>query len=261
VLPPEYALVASPAALTRAGLFVAEGRIVVQRLLEDGRFRVHSIAVTSSAAHALADTFAARPGIPVHVCDAGTLRQATGYHFHRGCLALACRDERVIPVDGLVRARRLLAVQGVNNPDNVGGLFRAAFAFGFEAVLLDHAAADPLYRKAIRTSMAATLRVPFSRAANWVDTLGALRTRGHRIVALTPHPDATPLEAYHADPADRVVLLAGSEGYGLSGDSMDIADVRLRIPIDPRADSLNVVVATAIAMQRFGSNEHHGDTG
>jgi len=261
VLPSEYALVANPAALTRAGLFVAEGRLVVQRLLEDGRFRVHSIAVTASAAQPLADTFAARPDVPVHVCDAETLRQATGYDFHRGCLALAWRDERVIPVDEIVHGRRLLAVQGVSNPDNVGGLFRTAFAFGFDAVLLDRAAGDPLYRKAIRTSMAATLRVPFTRAANWVDTLHALRTRGHLVVALTPHPDATPLEAYHADPADRVVLLAGSEGHGLSRDSMDIADVRLRIPIDPRADSLNVVVATAIAMQRFGSNEHHGDTG
>jgi tRNA G18 (ribose-2'-O)-methylase SpoU len=109
--------------------------------------------------------------------------------------------------------------------------------------------------------MAATLRLPFTRAESWLDTLRALRAYGHRIVALTPRPDATPLDACHADPARRVVLLVGSEGYGLSSDSMTAADVTVRIPIDPRADSLNVVVAAAIAMQRFGLDDHHVDAG
>src|SRR5262249_48018442 len=134
-----------------------------------------------------------------------------------------------------------------SNPDNVGGLFRAAFAFGVEAVLVDGAAGDPLYRKAIRTSMAATLRVPFTRTPDWRDMLSGLRDRGHRILALTPRPDALPFEAY--DPkGSPFVIAVGSEGYGLSDASMQAADVRLRIPIDPRADSLNVVVAAAIAL-------------
>jgi tRNA G18 (ribose-2'-O)-methylase SpoU len=251
-------MVGDPSALEKAGLFVAEGRFVVRRLLEDERFRVHSIAVTPPADDALRDAFAVRPDVPIHVCDAVALRDTTGFDFHRGCLALAWRDERVIPIDELVVARRLLALEGVNNPDNVGGLFRAAFAFGFDAVLLDDEAGDPLYRKAIRTSMAATLRMPFTRASNLHGTLAELRVRGHRIVALTPHPEATALDAYRPDRAERLVLLAGSEGHGLSPASMRAADVRLRIPIDPRADSLNVVVAAAIVMQRLSPNSACG---
>jgi len=261
VLPPAYRLISEPSALSRAGLFVAEGRMVVQRLLENGRFRVHSIAVTPTAHRALAGMLAARPDMSVHVCDGAMLRETTGYDFHRGCLALASRDEGAMRAEELVRARRLLALEGVNNPDNVGGLFRAAFAFGFDAVLLDRAAGDPLYRKAIRTSMAATLRVPFMRAEHWLDTLRALRAHGHRIVALTPRADATPLDACPGDPERPVVLLVGSEGYGLSSESIAAADVTLRIPIDARADSLNVVVAAAIAMQRFGLDGHHVDAG
>jgi tRNA G18 (ribose-2'-O)-methylase SpoU len=250
-LPAEYRYVADPAALARAGLFVAEGRIVVQRLLEDARFRVHSIAVTSSAAAALAELLGARRDVPVHECDAAQLRATTGFDFHRGCLALAWRDTREMPIDELIQARRLLAIEGVGNPDNVGGLFRAAFALGVDAVLLDPSAADPLYRKAIRTSMAATLRLPFTRAADWRGTLEALRARGHLVIALTPHPSATAIDTYRPNPSDRLVIAVGSEGHGLSAESVQTADVRLRIPIDPRADSLNVVVAAAIALQRL----------
>jgi tRNA G18 (ribose-2'-O)-methylase SpoU len=252
MLPPEYALVGDPTALARAGLFVAEGRIVVSRLLEDGRFRVHSIAVTPPAAAALAPVLAAIGARQtVYVCSPEELRTATGFDFHRGCLALARRDAREMPIDELARARRLLAIEGVSDPDNIGGLFRAAFALGVEAVLLDGTAGDPLYRKAIRTSMAATLRLPFTRAIEWRATLDALRARGQRLVALTPYPEAIAIDSYRPAAADSLVIAVGSEGYGLTRESMQMADVRLRIPIDPRADSLNVVVAASIVLQRL----------
>lgn len=250
-LPSEYTLIGDPAALERAGLFVAEGRTVVQRLLEDGRFRVHSVAVTPPAFDALKEILTTRADVPVHVSAAAELRATTGFDFHRGCLALAWRDTREIPLVELSHARRLLAIEGVGNPDNVGGLFRAAFALGVDAVLLDPAAGDPLYRKAIRTSMAATLRLPFTRTTDWRATFEALRARGHLVIALTPHPSATAIEAYQPNPSDRLVIAVGSEGHGLSSASMHAADVRLRIPIDPRADSLNVVVAAAVVLQRL----------
>jgi tRNA G18 (ribose-2'-O)-methylase SpoU len=253
-LPSEYSLVGDPPALERAGLFVAEGRIVVERLLNDCRFRVQSIAVTPPAAAALEsvlDQMSVRP--PIHVCDSRELRSTTGFDFHRGCLALAHRDSCVTPIEELANAERLLAIEGVSNPDNIGGLFRTAFAFGVDGVLLDSAAGDPLYRKAIRTSMAATLRVPFTRPPDWRGTLDVLRDRGFRIVALTPRHDAAPLEAY--DPkGSRLVIAVGSEGYGLADSSLRAADVRLRIPIDRRADSLNVVVAAAIVLQRLSAS-------
>src|SRR3954447_18729757 len=181
-----YRAVADPAALARDGLFVAEGRLVVERLLEDGRFDVHSVAATTGALAALAPALALRPDLAVYECETAVLREITGFAFHRGSLALAYRPPREVELASLAGATRLLALEGVADPDNVGGLFRTALALGVDALILDGATADPLYRKAIRTSMAATLRVPFVRVSGWLDGLDALRAAGLRIVALTP---------------------------------------------------------------------------
>lgn len=248
-----YRLVGDPAALVRAGLFVVEGRLVVERLLEDGRFRVHSVAVTPAAAAALAGSFERRPDVVVNVCDPDLLQEITGFDFHRGCLALAWRDAPETTIEEMARATRLLALEGVGNPDNIGGLFRTALAFEAGAVLLDPRSADPLYRKAIRTSMGATLRLPFTRLANWPSGLDAFRGYGFRVVALTPDPEALPLDRLHPEANDRIILVAGAEGDGLSAELLHFADVRVRIAMNPRADSLNVVVAAGIALHALGA--------
>jgi len=243
-----YRAVGEPAALERDGLFVAEGRLVVERLLEDGRFGVHSVLLTPPAAAAIGGALERRPDVTACVCEPDMLRAITGFHFHRGCLALGFRPARDLPLAALDGATRVLALESVSNPDNVGGLFRAAFALGADAVMLDRGTADPLYRKAIRTSMAATLRLPFVRVDPWLDGLASLRASGLRIVALTPRPDAVPLDDYAVRPDERIVLVAGSEGAGLGRESLALADTKVRIPVDPRADSLNVVTAAAIAL-------------
>lgn len=246
-----YRLVADPAALERAGLFVAEGRLVVERLLLDRAYRIHSVAVMPPAAKALAPLFARRPDVPVHVCDLQQLQSITGFAFHRGCVALAWRPAATASLDGFVGARRLLAIEGVANPDNVGGLFRTAFALGVDGVLLDSTAGDPLYRKAIRTSMGATLRLPFIRLAAWADDLRILRSRGFRVLALTPDADAVPLDDVAVTTDDRIIVAVGSEGYGLTTGALTHSDLLVRIPVDPRADSLNVVVAAGIGLNRL----------
>jgi tRNA G18 (ribose-2'-O)-methylase SpoU len=220
-------------------------------LLLRGRFRVHSIAVTPTAADALKAVFEQRPDVAVQVCAPQQLEAITGFDFHRGCLALAWRPLDPTPLDRVIHATRLLALEGIGNPDNVGGLFRTAFALGVESVLLDRATADPLYRKAIRTSMGATLQIPFARLDALGGDLATLRSHGFRVVALTPHPDAVPLQDVKAAEDDRLVILVGSEGFGLTSDTVAHADLRVRIPIDPRADSLNVVVAAGIALNRL----------
>ena len=245
-----YRDVGDPAALERAGLFVVEGRLILERLLEDGRFGVHSVAVTPPAALALAPVFATRADISILVCEPDLLQSITGFDFHRGCLALARRPAEDAPRLGdFAAAAGILALEGIGNPDNVGGLFRTAFALGADAVLLDRSTGDPLYRKAIRTSMGATLRVPYVRVADWGGALAGLRADGFRIIALTPDPDAVSIDDYAIEPGGRLVLALGSEGAGLQPESLRDADVRLRIPIDPRADSLNVVVAAGIALK------------
>jgi tRNA G18 (ribose-2'-O)-methylase SpoU len=246
-----YADVGDPAALTRKGLFVVEGRLPVERLLHEERFAIESVAVTPAAARALAPVLRRHPDVTVHVSAPAALEAVTGFNFHRGALALAHRPAASVPLSAFAHASRLFALEGVGNPDNVGGLFRVALALGAGGVLLDSTSADPLYRKAIRTSMAASLSIPFTRVEPWPSGLDELKARGFQVIALTPDPAAMPIDAYAIEPGSRLILVLGSEGPGLRPESMRYADLRLRIPIDARADSLNVVVAAGIALNRL----------
>ena len=247
-----YRSVADPAALIKAGVFVAEGRLVVTRLLALKRFFTQSLLLTESAYAAMQDVIAAAdPQIPVYVADQATMNEIAGFQIHRGCLALAARPApvslRALRLDTM---RRLLVLEGVNNPDNVGGLFRSAAAFGVDAIVLGPACGDPLYRKAVRTSMAATLMVPFVDAGAWPEALNALRAGGLHLIALTPAPDAEVLEDVGRDLA-RVALLVGAEGDGLSRAALDAADRQVRIAMRGPVDSLNVTVAASIALHHF----------
>jgi tRNA G18 (ribose-2'-O)-methylase SpoU len=231
-------------ALRARGLFVAEGRLVVKRLIEDDRFDVESILVTPAARVMLSATFS-QTRARVFVCAPELVNSITGFNFHRGCLALARRPAVEPGVDALYGTNRLLVLEGVGNPDNVGGMFRSAFALGAAGVVLDDRSADPLYRKAIRTSMAATLRVPFARAP-LMDALPLLRANGFQLIALTPSADA--VDVRDVKPSAKIALLLGSEGGGLSREALHYADLRARIAIDAAADSLNVSVAAGIAL-------------
>ena len=242
-----YRDVADHAALVRAGLFVAEGRLVVRRLLEDRRHAPVSVLVTAAAAASLAAVLDERPDLAVYVAPPEVLAAVTGVAFHRGCLALARRSAGDTSIAALLAAPQLLGVEGVTDPDNLGGLFRAGLALGAGGLVLDRTTADPLYRKAIRTSMAATLRVPFVRVDPWPAGLEPFRHAGFCLAALTPAADATPLQAFNAN-GRAVLWLVGSEGHGLCDETLRTADARVRIPVDPSADSLNVVSAASIAL-------------
>ena len=243
-----YRRVADPRWIREQGLFVAEGRLVVERLLALDRFRVHSILVNRAAGDAMRPLLAGAQAT-VLACDDPTLESITGYNFHRGCLALVYRPPE-LDVTVFQDARRLLGVESVANPDNIGGLFRTAAAFGIDGVVLNATSADPLYRKALRTSMGAALRVPFARVEAWHARLGHLRQHGFGIVALTPGEDARDLAEFAGmvGKDDRLIVLVGAEGTGLGADTIALADVSVRIPIDSAVDSLNVVVAAGIAL-------------
>ena len=237
--------------LVRRELFVAEGRLVVERLLASGEYHLESILLTPAALTALGPSLAVAP-CDVYVCEAGVLEGVMGFNFHRGCLALGRRPP-ARPASELLTARRLVALEAIGNPDNIGGVFRAAAALGAGGVVLDPATGDPLYRKAIRTSMGATLRLPWVRLDAWPDDVEAFRTSEFTLVALTPDPSAMTLSAFAGQhgAADRLMLMLGAEGPGLSPRALALADARVRIPVDPAVDSLNVVVAAAIALDRL----------
>jgi len=246
----EYRDVPAPDAVRSRGLFVAEGRRVVERLVGTRRFRIRSLLVSEPARRALEPTLALLdPDVPIYVCGAGDFAGITGFDLHRGCLALVHRPSPVPPAALMQAARTLIVLEAVANADNIGGVFRNAAAFGAGAVLLSPSCCDPLYRKAIRTSMAATLRVPFARVEDWPDGLSEIRARGFAIVALTPRVGSQPLDVFAGGPRpDRLALLVGAEDQGLSAAAEAAADYHVRIPIAPDVDSLNLAVATGIAL-------------
>jgi tRNA G18 (ribose-2'-O)-methylase SpoU len=188
----------------------------------------------------------------VYVAPQQILNELTGFNFHRGCLALARRPP-VTPLEAFLGARRLLGLEGVGNPDNIGGVFRAAAAFDVDAVLLDGTSGDPFYRKALRTSMGAVLQVPLASLADWHQGWERLRQAGFSIVALTTDRHEMPLDRFAAGMAaeDRIMLVAGAEGSGLSAASLSRADTRVTIPMSAKVDSLNVTVAVAIAVSHL----------
>ena len=235
-------------------LFLCEGRFVVSRLLAAPRFRTRSILATPRA---LDDLRAALGPVapPVFLASTATMRAIFGFKFHRGCLALGERPARLDApesvIEGRAASRLVIALDEVSDPDNVGAIFRNAAAFGAAGVLLSAGSADPLYRKTIRVSMAATLSIPFARTG-WPAALDALRGAGYTLVALTPDRAAEPIgRAAPRLAAQRLALIVGAEGSGLGRQSRERADVCVRIPMASGVDSLNVATACGIALHRL----------
>jgi tRNA G18 (ribose-2'-O)-methylase SpoU len=241
-----YRIIGDQTQLLDHGLFVSEGRLVVRRLIELQQWPIESILVTAPAAESLVDILPLT-GAPIYLTDQDVMNTIVGFNIHRGCLAIAKRPQTPT-LDRIVAGplSRVLVLEGVNNPDNVGGLFRSAAAFGVELTVLGPDCGDPLYRKAIRTSMAASLLVPFVHAPQWPGAIRDLRADGFTVVALTPNRSAAPIEEVF--PHSKLALLVGSEGGGLTPDAMQAATIRIRIPTTADVDSLNVTTAASIAM-------------
>ncbi len=252
----EYTHLSDGELLHDRGLFVAEGRLVVERLLTRSALRVRSLLLTAAARAALAPVLAARADdVPVYLVPQAIMNAVTGFNIHRGCLALGERPAPP-PLGALLAAlppdSTLLVLEGVGDADNVGSLFRNAAALGGDAVIVGPGCADPLYRKAIRTSMGAAVWLPWSIAVEWPAALDALGEAGVTIVALTPGKTAEDV-ADVSRPPGRVALLLGSEGAGLSDTALGRAAHRVRIPMRGEVDSLNVATAAAIALYALGA--------
>jgi tRNA G18 (ribose-2'-O)-methylase SpoU len=233
------------------GLVIAEGVVVVRRLL-GSPYPVRSLLGVPRRLDELADDLRGLD-VPAYRADAATMAAVVGFHLNRGVLAVA---DRAAPPDpaALARPARLLAVlEGVNDHENLGALFRNAAALGVDGVLLGPRCADPLYRRSVRVSMGHVLRVPFVELSGaWPDALQVLHGAGLRVAALTPRPDAVPLAAAGLRGA-RVALLLGAEGPGLTAEALDAADVLVRIPMAPGVDSLNVATAAAVAFHEVAA--------
>lgn len=251
-----------------AGLFMAEGELVVRQLLKS-EFPVHSILMGEARLESTADLRATLPAeVPVYVADGPTIAAIVGFDLHRGLLAAGIRpsppphtlDTLAEPLPNGAR-RTLIVLEELANHDNIGAIFRNAAALvgrDRAGVVLSPRCADPLYRKALRVSIGQALRVPFCWADDepWPAPLTRLADLGYRTLALTPGADAIDIAAVPRD-GSPLALVLGAEGPGLTDAAMHACTHRVRIPIRPEADSLNVATTAAVALHALAPLREH----
>ncbi|WP_149552383.1 TrmH family RNA methyltransferase [Streptomyces marokkonensis] len=227
------------------GLFIAEGEKVIRRAGEAG-YAMRSMLLSAKWVDVMRDVID-RSDAPVYVVDPALAEQVTGYHVHRGALASMQRAPLPTAADVLRTARRVVVMESVNDHTNIGAIFRSAAALGMDAVLLSPDCADPLYRRSVKVSMGAVFSVPYARLDTWPKGLASVREAGFRLLALTPGEQARTLDEVAPHRMDRVALMLGAEGAGLSDRALAAADERVRIPMAHGVDSLNVGAAAAVA--------------
>ena len=235
------------------GVFVAEGPLTVAALLRSPWTPLSVLIDEGQVGRRPAIVAAAaRRGVPVLRVAPALITAVAGFAFHRGVLALGRRREQA-PLAELCRHARIIGVvEGVNDHENLGALFRNAAAFGVAPIVLDPTTADPLYRRSLRVSVGHVLEVPFGRAEAWPAALVELQRAGFTVVALTPGGDRQLAEVAAALRGHRVATLMGAEGPGLSPAALEAADLRVRIPVAAGVDSLNVATAAALAWYELG---------
>ena len=230
------------------GLVIAEGVLVVRRMLAS-RFPLRAVLGVPRRLEELAGDLAGFAA-PVYAASAEVMAEVVGFHLNRGVLAVADRPPALSVDDVVGPARRLAVLEGVGDHENLGALFRNAAAFGVDGVLLGTGCSDPLYRRSVRVSMGHVLGVPFTSLQPWPEGLKLLRDRGFRVLAMTPADGARPLTPELG--GDRVAVLLGSEGPGLTSEAVAAADAAVRIPMAGEVDSLNVATAGAVAFYALG---------
>nr|WP_090342750.1 RNA methyltransferase [Mycolicibacterium malmesburyense]CRL73298.1 rRNA methylase [Mycolicibacterium malmesburyense] len=231
---------------TGKGLVIAEGVLVVQRMLAS-RFVPRAMMGTDRRLQELAADLV-DVSAPYYRVSADVMADVVGFHLNRGVLASASRPRELTVAEVLDGARTVAVLEGVNDHENLGSIFRNAAGLGVDAVVFGTGCADPLYRRAVRVSMGHALLVPYAWAPSWPADLELLRDNDFRLLAMTPAPAARTLaDALSSVADDKVAILVGAEGPGLTERTMRAADLRVRIPMSRGTDSLNVATAAALA--------------
>ncbi len=228
------------------GLVIAEGVLVVQRMLAS-RFTPRALLGTDRRLTELGTDLDGLD-VPYYRVHPDVMADVVGFHLNRGVLASASRAAELSVSDVIATAATVAVLEGVNDHENLGSVFRNAAGLGVDAVIFGSGCADPLYRRAVRVSMGHALLVPFARATRWPADLEILRAEGFQLLAMTPDAGAAALaDAMAGLAAQRVAILVGAEGPGLQEHTMRASDLRVRIPMSRGTDSLNVATAAALA--------------
>jgi tRNA G18 (ribose-2'-O)-methylase SpoU len=226
-----------------SGLFIAEGELVLRRALRAG-YRMRSVLVDSKRIRQVDDL---GDDAPVYTASQAVMDAVTGFHVHRGVLASFHRRPLPTAAEVLAGARRVAILEDVNNHTNIGAIFRGAAALGMDAVLLSPTCADPLYRRSVRVSMGEVFAVPYATLDPWPAGLEQVRQAGFTLLAMTPAPDALPIQKLTAEQRQRPALLLGAEGAGLTDPALAASDRAVVIPMHAGVDSLNIAAAAAVA--------------
>lgn len=231
------------------GLVIAEGVTVVERMVRSP-YRMHSIMGVKARVAAMLASVAVPSDVPVYVVAPAVMDAVIGFHLNRGVLAIADRAPMPEFTELVAASRSLLVLEGVNDHENLGALFRNAAAFGVDGVVIGPRCSDPLYRRAVRVSMGHVLKVPYVDAPQWPQALYEIEAAGFEMFAMTPYPPAVELAQVRMS-ADRVAIVVGAEGAGLSEEALSAVRRHARIPMAEGVDSLNVATAAAIALSHF----------
>jgi tRNA G18 (ribose-2'-O)-methylase SpoU len=230
----------------QGGLYIAESITVIGRALRAGH--VPRSVLTSEKWLPDLEALLGDRDVIVFVGEAGLLEELTGFHLHRGALASMHRPTLPTVTEVLRDARRVVIVEDVVDHTNVGAIFRSVAGLGADAVLITPRCADPLYRRSVRVSMGTVLQVPWTRLPEWSEAVPQLHEAGFTIAALALADDAVGLREFAASAPDRVAIVVGTEGDGLSRAALEAADVVVTIPMAHGVDSLNVAAASAVAL-------------
>ena len=238
------------------GLYMAESIAVIRRAIEAGH-RPRSFLMAPKWLPDMDDVLRASHAgvhgeVPVFTADDAVLRRITGFTLHRGALAAMHRPALPSVPDVLADARLVVVCEDIVDHTNVGAIFRSVAGMGADAVLVTPRCADPLYRRSVRVSMGSVLQVPWTRLPEWPLGADVFREAGFTVAAMALGPDAVALGDFAAQRPDRVALVLGTEGDGLSRAALDSADVRVQIPMQGGIDSLNVAAAAAVAIWEIG---------
>ena len=228
------------------GLYIAESLLVLERAIKAGHHPRSVLALGTSVADAVRAT--AGFDVPIFSGPSELLEELTGYLLHRGLIAAMHRPELPAAPDILRDARRIVILENVVDPTNVGAIFRSVAAIGADAVLVTPRCSDPFYRRAIRVSMGTVLQVPWTRVGDWASIRELLTASGFHLVALALADDAVDLKEFAATAPERVALVLGTEGEGLTREAIEAADTVVTIPMAHGIDSLNVAATAAVAM-------------
>jgi len=228
------------------GMYIAESSRVLRRALAAGH-QPRSFFLAEKWVEDLTDVFERFPEVPAYIGSAALLEEITGFHLHRGAMAAMHRPAPVPLPELLAGARRVAVLEDIVDHTNVGAIFRSAAALDVDAVLVSPRCGDPLYRRSVRVSMGTVFQVPWARLDSWPQDLTLLKEQGFTVAAMELTDDAMDLDRLAASNPGRLALVLGTEGAGMSAETLAAVDLAVKIPMRAGVDSLNVAAASAVA--------------